>query len=160
MKVTWMAGLLAAAGGLALPAPSEAGTQIGIGITVGSDHHRDHRRGRRDYVDTFRMGYGRGYEDGIESGRRDVRRHDRFDFRHDKRYRKGDHGYKRQFGPRQEYCDGYRSGFEEGYRRAFAVVRHRHHGRGDWCYEDHGGRHRGGRYGDDRVIYEEPRRRW
>lgn len=157
MKVTWMAGLLAAAGGLALPAPSEAGTRIGIGIAIGDDDHhdyRDNRYGRRGHADTFRIGYDRGYEDGIDAGRKDGRRHDRYGFRRDKRYRKADHGYKRHFGPRHEYSAGYRRGYAEGYRRAFTVVRHRHHDRGDWCYEDHGDRYRG------RVIYEEPRRRW
>jgi hypothetical protein len=141
MKVMWMAGILAAASGLALPASSEAGARVGIGITIGDRGYGGYGRA---YVDTYQLGYGRGYQDGLDRGRNDGRRGDRFDFWREKCYRNGDAGYRRDYGPKYEYVNAYRRGFEEGYRRAYGSRRRDYRDHRDW-------RDRDDRYNDDRY---------
>jgi hypothetical protein len=154
MKVTWMAGILAAATGLALPARSEAGARIGIGIMVGDRGYDRYGYGDRGaYVNTFDVGYNRGYHDGLNRGRHDGEHNDRFDFWRERCYRNGDAGYRREFGPKYEYVNGYRRGYEEGYRRAYRQTRFDyrgdyHRGYGDDRYRDDGYRDR---YRDDRY---------
>ncbi|MCL4847967.1 MAG: hypothetical protein KJ066_15605, partial [Acidobacteria bacterium] len=82
-------------------------------------------------------GYGRyggpawdnGYRDGYEVGLRDARRNRRFDPIGDRKYRRGDAGYNRRYGPKDDYRyvyrDAFRRGYEEGYR-SYRV------GRGPW----------------------------
>ena len=107
---------------------------------------------------------------------------DERDLIHDPKYRKGDAGYKKSYGPRQDYIAGYRDGYEQAVRRgsrtADADARVRRGGR-DARRHDPSDRDdpyaygRNGRYGDDRydpygrdggydddVIYEEPPGRW
>ena len=76
--------------------------------------------------DTYRIGYDRGFDDGARYGRVDARHHDRYDFRRSPAYKHADHGYRSEYGPRRLYADGYRSGFEHGYRNAFDAALHDH----------------------------------
>jgi len=108
MKALAATGLIAASM-LAIPATSEAGINIGIRVDRGSR-----------YYDTGRIAYDRGYEDGYHEGEKDGRHGDRYGFWDEGRYRDGDHGYNRRYGPRREYTNAYRRGFEAGYRRAYA----------------------------------------
>lgn len=117
MKLTGMAvGVLAAAGFLMLPAESQAGVRVGIGIFAGDPHSYV---GYRDARDTFRYGYDRGFEEGQKRGARDGEHNRRFEFWRDGAYRDTDRGYKGWMGPRFEYANGYRQGYEAGYRRAY-----------------------------------------
>lgn len=154
MKWAWMtAGVLAGASVFVLPASSHADTRIGIGVVLGSDH-RDHGRYDRRYRDTFRIGFDRGYQEGVRHGAKDGRRHDDYNFWHDRRYRKGDSGYRRDFGPKHEYVAGYRRGYEQAYRGAYTSVRHRHAGRDEYCYERHDDRYDRDRYDRGRGRYD------
>jgi flagellar biosynthesis/type III secretory pathway protein FliH len=63
--------------------------------------------------------YSNGVNDGYEKGREDARDRDPFDPLRHKWYREGDHDYKSQYGPRQQYENVYREGFKEGYERGY-----------------------------------------
>jgi hypothetical protein len=73
------------------------------------------RPGRYVRYSAFDEGFRLGYHDGRSAGYRDSGRRDRRSFWDDGRYRRGDYGYRRHFGPRSEYIAGYRSGYERGY---------------------------------------------
>jgi hypothetical protein len=121
MKMTWMAtGALVAAAAFAIPAPSQA--QVRVGDIFGGRDSRDSRvsrDARYGYGDTYRIGYDRGIEDGQKSGGKDRSKGDQYSLSHDSKYRKGDAGYKKSFGPRQDYIAGYRDGYEQAYRRGY-----------------------------------------
>jgi flagellar biosynthesis/type III secretory pathway protein FliH len=78
-----------------------------------------------DYGYPRQGGYGyspafsNGVNDGYEKGREDARDRDSFDPLRHKWYREGDHDYKSQYGPRQQYENLYRQGFKEGYERGY-----------------------------------------
>ncbi len=84
-----------------------------------SDQRGD-QRDRRD-VETrrgeprFDFAVNSGLRDGYEAGLRDAQRGDRFDPVREKRYRSGDQGYDRRYGPREFYKDRYRNAFRRGY---------------------------------------------
>jgi flagellar biosynthesis/type III secretory pathway protein FliH len=63
--------------------------------------------------------YSNGTNDGYEKGREDARDRDSYDPLRHKWYREGDHDYKSQYGPRQQYENVYREGFKEGYERGY-----------------------------------------
>lgn len=121
---------------LAAATPAQAGVRVGIHI--GGDRDRwDDRGGYRDrrYVD--RIAFDNGFRDGLREGEKDDRRDDRYNYRDEKRYREGDAGYRREYGPRYEYASAYRRGFEEGYRRGYANLRARRgHGWDDRRWND------------------------
>ncbi len=71
-------------------------------------------------------------------------------------YRKGTSGYKGWMGPRWEYANGYRRGFEAAYRRAYASARRGY--RGYYGDERYGYDGRGGY--DDRGRYDDRYRDW
>jgi hypothetical protein len=48
---------------------------------------------------------------------------DRFDPIGEKRYRDGDHDYKKQYGSRDEYKREYRAAFQQGYNEAYRGYR-------------------------------------
>ncbi len=128
------------AGLVALAVPVQAGS-VGISVVFGDHGHHGHRHGGGR--EAFRAGYERGQVRGFEEGVRDAR-HARFDYRRDGDYRRGDRGYRCEYGPRSSFVSGYREGYEDGYRRGFRsaqAYRHRHGER--WCSErhDHGHRH-------------------
>jgi hypothetical protein len=68
-----------------------------------------------------------GYEDGYDKGREDARDNDRYDPGRHGRFRSADHGYERRYGPKVEYQrvyrDGFRSGYDEGYRDNARIAR-------------------------------------
>ena len=78
-------------------------------------------------------GYNDGYERGLDDGR-DRRRNDPVG---EGRYRDGDHGYKREYGPREVYKIRYREGFLQGYTRGYEDGR-RYGGRSPswWPFRD------------------------
>lgn len=80
--------------------------------------------------------YRRGFDEGVEKAFEDVRKGRRFDVLRHRRYREGDNGYHREYGPRDLYKNAYRDGFRAGYERAFRE--------GVRGYRD------GGRFGDSR----------
>lgn len=112
MKILGMTAALAAAAFVAVPTESRADVHVGVGIHVGNDYNRGYRN-------TWRIGYDRGFEDGEREGVKDGRRHERFSYRDEGRYRDGDGGYRGWMGPRHEYVNAYRRGFQEGYRNGY-----------------------------------------
>ncbi len=104
------AGLLSTAALLFPPANAQAGVSFSLGVRV-----HGHGDGRYAYD----AGYERGYREGFRCGRDDARDHRGYGwYRHDA-YRDGDRGYRGRFGPRGPYVNGYRGGFEVGYRESF-----------------------------------------
>jgi len=63
--------------------------------------------------------YSNGVTDGYEKGREDARDRDSFDPLRHKWYREGDRNYRSAYGPRQQYENLYRQGFQEGYERGY-----------------------------------------
>jgi hypothetical protein len=128
---------LAALVALGTTAPAQAGVQVGV--VIASDragyydrayYDRDDYRGR---YNVERIAFDNGYRDGLREGEKDDRHNERFDYRDEGRYRSGDSGYRREYGPRYEYVSFYRRGFAEGYRRGYANVRsHRRYDDRDW----------------------------
>jgi hypothetical protein len=157
-KMTGLAaGALLAAAVLAFPTPSQA--QVPDDVYGG----RDSRASRDRYgdADTYRLGYDRGYQDGLDRAGKNRSRADGRDLIHDSKYRKGDAGYKKSYGPRQEYIAGYRDGYEQAFRRGYRTAddgRVRGGGPGGWSREpaerddpyDYGRDGRYGRESDDR----------
>ena len=93
----------------------ESGYRAGYGAfdRRGSGAWSWQREGRSDFA--FDNGYVDGYKEGINDGRR---RHRNAPYA-ESRYRGGDHGYERWYGPREAYKDAYRSGFRDGYERGY-----------------------------------------
>ncbi len=60
-----------------------------------------------------------GYRDGYEVGRNDGRDRESFDPIRSKRYRDGDNGYDRGYGPKEQYQRDYRSAFQQGYEQGY-----------------------------------------
>jgi hypothetical protein len=75
-------------------------------------------RGSRSNAQAFDY----GYRDGYDAGRDDARDRDRYEPRDERLYRSGDHGYDRRYGSlgsyRNQYRDGFVSGYDDGYRAA------------------------------------------
>ena len=67
------------------------------------------RYGYRDLA--LSSGYSDGYDSGVDDGR-DRRRNNP---QGESRYRSGDHGYEREYGPRESYKLRYRDAFQQGY---------------------------------------------
>lgn len=178
MKMTGLAaGALLAAATFAFPAPSQA--QV-LGDIFGGGDSRASRDDRYGYEDAYRIGHDKGYQDGLKRAEKGRSSGAGQDLARDARYRKGDAGYKKAYGSRQEYIAGYRDGYEQaargGGRRADPY---------DYGRNSRYGRDREDRWGtdpaerdrrsDDRndaridprdddddedVIYEEPPGRW
>ena len=159
MKMTGLAaGALLAAAAFAFPAPSQA--QGRAGDVFGGRDSRDHRDIGYGFDQTYRIGYEKGFEDGQKRGGKDRSKGD--DYRgliHDSKYRKGDAGYKKSYGPRQDYIAGYRDGYEQAYRHGYRTGNDRDarvRGRDRRGRVDPSDRHdpygygRDGRYGRDR----------
>jgi hypothetical protein len=81
-------------------------------------------RGRNDRYDyerarlRERLG-AQAYRDGYEAGLRAGRSNRRFDLSAESRFRNSDRGYKREFGPREQYRFFYRDAFRDGYERGY-----------------------------------------
>ncbi len=113
--------LAAIAAGVALSSASPAPAGVRVGIVIGNDYPGYYERSdHRSRYDIGRIGFDNGYRDGLREGEKDDRRDDRYDYRDEGRYRDGDSGYRREYGPRYEYVSAYRHGFEEGYRRGYS----------------------------------------
>jgi hypothetical protein len=117
--------------GLTLAAPAVATAQ-----TRDIYEARDRARARayRYENQTRRVGFDKGYDDGLKRGRHDGDHRDRFDPARDKKYRDGDHGYHREYGPRFDYVRGYRQGFEQGYRDGYDAYGYARRDRGYGSY--------------------------
>jgi len=64
-----------------------------------------------------------GYRDGLDVGRDDAREHETYNPWRSKRYRDGDRGYDRRFGPREAYKQEYRQAFVQGYDEGYRGYR-------------------------------------
>jgi hypothetical protein len=186
MKMTGlMAGALMAAAALAFPAPSQA--QVPDDVFGGRDS-RASRDDRDGYADAYRIGHDKGYQDGLERGVKGRSRGGDGDLIHDARYRKGDAGYKKSYGPRPDYIAGYRDGYEQAVRGGGRTADPYAYGRDGRYGRDRNDRDRDDRWGtdpgerdrrrdgrdddriepagrddddyDDDVVYEEPPGRW
>jgi len=85
--------------------------------------------GGEAYQQDYGPGYGRpspafqtGFSDGVIQGQKDHRKHK--DFRPEKndRYEDANHGYRHNYGPKDEYKREYREGFMAGYQRGYRGV--------------------------------------
>jgi hypothetical protein len=63
--------------------------------------------------------YARGYSDGWQQGANDGRDRDRYDPSRHGEYKSADHGYDRNYGPKDTYKNNYRSGFRQGYEEGY-----------------------------------------
>ena len=151
MKMTgFAAATLLAAAAFAFPVPSQA--QV-LGDIFGTSDRRASRDDGYGYRDAYRIGYDRGFEDGMKRGVKDRSTGDDNGLVHDSKYRKGDAGYKKSYGPRQDYIAGYRDGYEQAHRRGYRTgdARGRDGDRGrygrDSERDDPYGYGRDGRYG-------------
>jgi len=91
-----------------------------VGEAAADDWYRSRGYATRRYTyDTFRIGADYGYAEGLREGRRDGERRRGYHFSSDRRFRHGDAGYQRSFGPRYEYVRGFRAGYERGYRAGY-----------------------------------------
>lgn len=110
-------------------------TQNAVAADDGYSRGRYRSRGyeSRGYgygYDTFRIGLDNGYAEGLREGRRDGERRREYRFSNDRRFRNGDAGYRRSFGPRYEYVRGFRAGYERGYRAGYEGASRYAYGRG------------------------------
>lgn len=64
-------------------------------------------------------GFDEGYQRGVRAGADDMRRGDTFNFSDENDYRRGDAGYRPQYGDRDWYRDSFRRGFQSGYRNSY-----------------------------------------
>jgi hypothetical protein len=64
-------------------------------------------------------GYRTGYSDGYQAGVNDLANNAARDFRNKTDYEHGDRAYNSNYGPLEEYRDGYQQGFEVGYAAGF-----------------------------------------
>src|SRR6266404_1615965 len=64
-------------------------------------------------------GYRTGYSDGYQAGVNDLANNAARDFRNKTEYEHGDRAYNSNYGPLEEYRDGYQQGFEVGYAAGF-----------------------------------------
>jgi hypothetical protein len=94
--------------------------------------------------DTFRIGADNGYGEGLREGRRDGARGREYRFSRDSKFRHGDSGYRRAFGPKYEYVQGFRAGYVRGYRAGYESAT----------------RYAYGRYGYGRDRYGKSSRYW
>jgi hypothetical protein len=65
------------------------------------------------------VAFDTGYRDGLSAGGKDFR--ERKDYRPEKHdsYEDGDHGYRKSYGPKDQYKEQYRKGYLRGYEDAF-----------------------------------------
>ena len=69
--------------------------------------------------------YANGARDGYEKGLEDARDRDSYDPLRHKWYRSGDHDYRSEYGPKDQYRNVYRDGFKEGYDRGYREATYR-----------------------------------
>src|SRR5262245_55282176 len=71
--------------------------------------------GNNRYDLAISNGYSHGHDEGLNDGRHRQRN----DPIAESRYRNGDHGYDRAYGPKETYKLRYRDAFREGYERGY-----------------------------------------
>ena len=77
-----------------------------------------------DRNDRSNYAYSTGYRDGFDQGRDDARDRNRYDPQRHRRYRNGDHGYRRDsYMSRWQYGGAYRRGFLSGYDAGYRDAR-------------------------------------
>jgi hypothetical protein len=79
----------------------------------------DDRRPGYGYPDIGRVAYDNGYRQGLSNGEREARSGRRPDYRNDRDYRDADWGWDRRMGPRGQYRQVFRDGYQAGYMDAF-----------------------------------------
>jgi hypothetical protein len=99
------AGLLAAGIGIGAPACA-AHAYYASGEPVHAD----------DYA---RRAYDNGFRQGARHGQDDAQHHRDFQLDRDRDYRRGDDGYRREYGEHDFYRREFRRGYEAGYSDAF-----------------------------------------
>jgi len=67
----------------------------------------------------YDLAISNGYSDGYDEGLNDGRHRHRNDPIAESRYRNGDHGYDRAYGPRESYKLRYRDAFREAYEQGY-----------------------------------------
>jgi hypothetical protein len=73
-------------------------------------------------------GYEEGYQRGLRAGADDARRGSAFNFSINVDFRRGDIGYRSQFGNRDRYRNEFRRAFELGYRAGYNTRRNDNYG--------------------------------
>ena len=68
---------------------------------------------------SLQAAYNTGYDRGQRAGIEDSRKGDTYQFTDESDYKKGDAGYRNEYGNRDRYRDEFRRGFEEGYRAGY-----------------------------------------
>lgn len=126
---------LSAATALALALPVSARAQI---VRFGG--HGRYESGRSQYYeDARRVAQDNGYREGLKHGEDAARKGRPFDLAREKDYRKGDEGYNRRYGSKDEYREAYRNGFAQGYREAYSRYGYRVRGGGYYAPRREGG---------------------
>ena len=89
---------------------------------------------RQPYAGTYQsdLAVANGYNDGYERGLDDGHDRRRFDPVGEGRYRSGDHGYDRRYGPKEVYEMRYRESFRSGYQRGYDDGRKYNGQRSSW----------------------------
>lgn len=77
----------------------------------------------------YSAAYPNGVNDGLEKGREDARKHRSYDPLRHSWYRGGDHDYRSEYGPKDQYRNVYRQGFKEGYDRGYREGNYGYYGR-------------------------------
>lgn len=67
----------------------------------------------------LQRGYRTGYSDGYMAGYRDTIDNQARDFKRHNEYAKADRAFNKEYGPVEDYRDGYQQGFESGYSTGF-----------------------------------------
>ncbi len=93
------------------------------------DRNRDRDRDRdRDYRDRDpyrnnnylrRLAADNGFQSGLEHGQKDRRRNHRYDYTDSDSFRHADHGYRREYGDKEEYRRIFRDAFIRGYNQGY-----------------------------------------
>lgn len=76
----------------------------------------DHPVPSRPAYSAYDEGLRRGLMSGAWAGYRDLGKRNRRDFWSDEQYRRASEGYRPQFGSKAAYANGFRAGYERGYR--------------------------------------------
>ena len=92
-----------------------------VGYPQGQGGYGYPRNGGYAYSPAF----ANGTNDGYEKGREDAKDRDSYDPNRHKWFREGDHDYKSSYGPRSQYENVYRQGFQEGYDRGYRELSYR-----------------------------------
>jgi hypothetical protein len=85
------------------------------------DGYRDRDRYRNNYNYLRRLAADNGYQSGLEHGLKDRRRSHRYDYTDSDSFRHADHGYRREYGDKEEYRRIFRDAFIRGYNQGYGT---------------------------------------